>query len=327
MATTPVEVSVGGGTLRGREIDGVRVFRGVPYGASTAGPRRFAAPEPVEPWSGVREATRSGPACPQPTGGMPGQTSTVFGELFGPGDLPWTRPASCSTCTRRHAGRPASRCWSGSTAEGSGSVPGSRRCTTAVGSRRRGDVVVVAVNYRLGVLGFLNLPEVGPCNAGLLDQVAALRWVRERDRALRGRPRQRDDLRGVRRRQERRVPDGASRGRGLFRVPSWSRPTTRPMDSAVAADEARALLAELGVRPATAAKSTSTGSVRFRWRNSSPPRTAARSRRWSPVAGSPASLGGWSPVVDGEVMARSTARRGRRRRRRRDRHGHRHDPR
>lgn len=303
MATTPVEVTVGGGTLRGRESDGVRVFRGVPYGASTAGPRRFAAPEPVEPWSGVREATRSGPACPQPTGGMPGQEQNVFGELFGPGDLRMDEACLVLDVYAPAGGAPAKPVlvWihGGAFLIGTGSSPMYDGSQLA----RRGDVVVVAVNYRLGVLGFLNLPEVGPCNLGLLDQIAALRWVRDEIAAFGGDPGNVTIFGESAGAKSVECLVASPVAAGLFHRAITESTYDPPMDATAAADAARAFLAELGVEAGD-------GGIDLDRLRSAPVEEliAAQNRRTLAAMGSGggimASLGGWSPVVDGEVLVR-----------------------
>ncbi len=301
MESSAVEVTTGTGVVRGVEAGEVRHYCGVPYAAPPVGERRFAAPQPPQPWSGVLDATRPGPACPQPTGGLPGQTSTMFAELFGPGDR--LMDEACLVLdvyapARRTSGKPV-LVWihGGGFRIGTGASP----MYDGSGLARRGDVVVVAINYRLGALGFLNLPEVGPCNAGLLDQVAALRWVREQIGHFGGDP---DNV----------TIFGESAGgksveclmalpeaRGLFQRAIVQSTYDPPMDSGVAADEARALLGDLGVR-------SDSGQVDFDRLRSLPVDEilAAQNRRTLAAmesgGGIADALRGWSPVVDGEVM-------------------------
>lgn len=174
------------GRLRGESRDGVLAFRGIPYARPPVGPRRWRAPEPPEPWAGVRDATRFGAAAPQ----VASPLSTLLGveEAFAEDCLflnVWTP-------SLEGGGRPV-LVWihGGSFRMGSGSWPvydGSRLA-------REGDAVVVTFNYRLGALGFLGLPESdggelpGLGNWGLLDQIAALEWVRDHAAAFGGDPR------------------------------------------------------------------------------------------------------------------------------------------
>ncbi|MBS0297057.1 MAG: carboxylesterase/lipase family protein [Proteobacteria bacterium] len=156
------------GEVRGYLDDGIKVFKGVPYGADTA-TRRFLPPAPPEPWQGVREATAYGLASPQ----------THAGEAIGEDCLKlnvWTPGL------RDGARRPVMfYIHGGEYSHGSGSAElydGARLC-------RRGDVVVVTVNHRLAAVGHLYLGKIaGPeyaasGNVGILDLILALRWVRD----------------------------------------------------------------------------------------------------------------------------------------------------
>lgn len=174
------------GRIAGLEVEGIRVFRGVPYARPPVGPLRFRAPEPVERWPGVREAVVSGPTPPQ--------NVSVAGALFG---LPSTE--SSEDCLSLNVWTPgcddARRpvlVW----IHGGGFLFGSGCQPLYNGMRlaRRGDVVVVTINYRLGALGWLALPGLGDDgsvggNFGLLDQIAALEWVRDNAAAFGGDPR------------------------------------------------------------------------------------------------------------------------------------------
>lgn len=168
-----VQVETAAGALLGQQLEGYQVFRGIPYAAPPVGDRRFAAPEPVEPWSGVREALAFGGSAPQPV--SPGvlpvgrqDEDCLFLNVYTPGVGAAKRPVMCFI----HGGA----FFLGSAAE-----------ATYDGGplAQRGDVVVVTLNYRLGALGFLSFAALGGAewgaatNAGLLDQVAALTWVRD----------------------------------------------------------------------------------------------------------------------------------------------------
>ena len=161
------------GRVRGVALDDGLVFRGIPYARDPLGDLRFAPPVEPEPWSGVRPAEEFGPAVPQTVDlgrremfGLPDYTTSEAGSLTLNVWTPAVDDARRPVLVWIHGGAFS---W------GSGSDPvydGHRL------SARR-DVVVVTVNYRLGALGFLALPGVpGSGNAGLLDQLAALHWVR-----------------------------------------------------------------------------------------------------------------------------------------------------
>jgi para-nitrobenzyl esterase len=160
------------------ENQGILLFRGVPYAEPPLGRRRFRPPEPPEPWTGERDASETGPSAPQ-VGALPGPV----GRFVGAGSR---RSEDCLYLNVWTPGLDDARrpvlVWihGGAFVLGSGSVPlySGRRLA------RRGDAVVVTINYRLGALGFLHLDllrddTTGATNLGLRDQVAALRWVRE----------------------------------------------------------------------------------------------------------------------------------------------------
>ena len=168
------------GELRGARENGIAVFRGVPYAAAPVGELRFAPPQPVPAWRGVRDASQDGPIPPQGRSRL----AHVMGDF--------ERPQS-EDCLTLNIWTPAADSkkrpvlvWihGGAFASGAGSLPwysGERFAAN-------GDVVVVSINYRLGALGFLCLPGVSDGNLGLLDQVAALRFVRDNIAAFGGDP-------------------------------------------------------------------------------------------------------------------------------------------
>ncbi len=180
-----IEVGTSCGRLGGAEESGCLVFKGIPYAAPPAGDLRFQAPQPPDPWSGVRDATTFGPACPQPRPVL--QRQSVLQGLFGPAELETSEDClSLNIWTPGPEGRRAVMVFvhGGAFRTGTGASPmydGSRLS-------RRGDVVVVTLNYRLGVLGFLYEPSLGGANFGIQDQVAALRWVRDEIAAFGGNP-------------------------------------------------------------------------------------------------------------------------------------------
>lgn len=172
-------VSTEHGALEGVRTESVTVFKGIPFAASPAGRRRFRPPEPPEPWTGVRPASESGPAAPQPY-------DPILDTLFGQPPFA-TDEGSCLTLNVWVPSAPSSErplpvmVW----LHGGAFMTGSGQDRMFDGSRlaARSDVLVVTVNYRLGALGFLHLGGLlgagyeASGNVGLLDQIAALKWV------------------------------------------------------------------------------------------------------------------------------------------------------
>jgi para-nitrobenzyl esterase len=171
------------GVIRGTTGAGCTAFLGVPYAAAPVGDLRWAPPAPAAPWEGVLDATGYGPAAWQPTGGpldglVPGMGSSDQGDDCLSLNV-WTPAADDQR-------RPV-MVWihGGAYSLGAGSLgvyDGTRLAAAT-------DTVVVTINYRLGALGFMVLddPSAAP-NVGLLDQVAALEWVRDNIAVLGGDP-------------------------------------------------------------------------------------------------------------------------------------------
>ena len=182
------------GRIRGTAIDGIAAFRGVPYGASTAGAARFMPPRPPQPWSGVRDALDYAGQAPQARLGPAPRAEMV--NFSGPPDgSPETEDCltlNVWTPAADSAARRPVMVWlhGGAFSYGSSNslrLQGMRLCT-------RGDVVVVTVNQRLNIFGHLDLSEFGGAeyaasgNAGTLDMIAALHWVRDNIAAFGGDP-------------------------------------------------------------------------------------------------------------------------------------------
>ncbi len=167
------------GTLQGQLRDGVASFLGIPYAASPTGGRRFKAPAPPEPWTGVMDAVAYGPTPPKPD--YPPPFDTLLSEPNIAGD-DWLN-LNVWTPDPDAAGLPV-MVWihGGAFANGNSAIPLYDGHAFA-----RDGVVLVSINYRLGVDGFALLPDA-PANRGLLDQIAALEWVRDNISSFGGDP-------------------------------------------------------------------------------------------------------------------------------------------
>ncbi len=181
------------GKLRGLESGGVSIFRGVSYAADTSGENRFMPPQPVEPWSGVRDALHWTDVAPQ----IPGDRRHVYADLImvdrnpsgmGEDNLSlnlWTPKID------PNAKKPVIV-----VLHGGGFYSGSGNSVGMDGEQmaRFSDSVVIAINHRLGAFGFLHLAEFGGDDfatsgtVGMQDIVAALGWVRENVAAFGGDP-------------------------------------------------------------------------------------------------------------------------------------------
>ncbi|CAM2778832.1 carboxylesterase/lipase family protein [Prescottella defluvii] len=184
--TPSLEVGTTHGVVRGRRIGDLLAWRGIPFAAPPMGPLRLRAPQPAEPWSGVRDATAFGDAAPQHRMGSalrPGRYQPMSEDCL---TLNVLAPATPSSTPRPvmvfiHGGA---------------FTMGTTALDLYSGDRlvRRGDVLFVSVNYRLGSLGYLDFSEFSTpersfdSNLGLRDQVAALEWVQRNIAAFGGDP-------------------------------------------------------------------------------------------------------------------------------------------
>jgi para-nitrobenzyl esterase len=177
-------VRVEGGIISGAEVDGVRSYKGIPFAAPPVGNLRWQAPQAVVPWQGVRECTAFGPQCPQ----APYAESSMY---YTP---PQKQSEDCLylnvwTTAKASEKRPV-MVWihGGALTRGSGA----NRAYDGTAFAKRG-VVLVTINYRLGPLGYLAHPELtaestqhASGNYGVLDQIAALKWVKKNIAAFGG---------------------------------------------------------------------------------------------------------------------------------------------
>ncbi|MGJ6981022.1 carboxylesterase/lipase family protein [Aestuariimicrobium soli] len=192
--TRGATVKVTGGVVRGTvDANGVKVFKGIPYAASTAGPNRWGAPQPVVPWTGVRSATEFGPIAVQNVATAPfGPWTWEYLDTFmslenGLMGEDCLRVNVWTTATP-NANRPVIVYIHGG-ANTSGS--GGNEVYTGENIAQQG-VVHVTINYRVGIFGFLAMKDAAgdevTGNFAFLDMVAALRWVRDNIAAFGGDP-------------------------------------------------------------------------------------------------------------------------------------------
>ncbi|MGP3920187.1 carboxylesterase/lipase family protein [Nonomuraea sp. 10N515B] len=285
MSTEP-EIRTTAGTVRGRREGGLAVFRGIPFAQPPVGPARFAAPQRVRGWDGVREAFAFGPPPPQATmAGLPPAAGGAVGDEW----------LTLNVWTPDPGARLPVMVWiyGGAYMFGMSADPGYDGTLLA-----EAGVVVVTCNYRVGMEGFAHI-DGAPANRGLLDQVAALEWVQENIEAFGGDP-------------GRVTVFGESAGAGsvaaLMSMPRAAGLFQRGIAQSVpgtffsaelAADITAVVAGELGLAATTddltdvapgrlaAAGDTVTGKMRL------------YEERWGVVAHTPTIF---SPVVDGEVL-------------------------
>src|SRR5580765_1132071 len=168
----PPTVGVAAGQLRGESIQSGAVFKGIPYARPPVGDLRWRAPQPATPWTDVRDAKTFGAPCAQNSGGRVLENSSEDCLYLNVWTAEWPARSPKPVVVWLHGG---------GNFGGTASDPSS----SAAGLAARG-LVVVTLNYRLGLLGFLAHPALtresahhASGNYGLMDQVAALQWVRD----------------------------------------------------------------------------------------------------------------------------------------------------
>ena len=179
------------GKVRGVVTDGIFTFKGIPYGASTAGANRFMPPQKPEKWDGIRDALHLGPQAPQNPNDWSPELQALWPKPVG-GD-PEPNSEDClvlNVWTPGLKGKRPVMVW----IHGGGYSFGSDGPYPGLNLAKFGDVVVVGINHRLNIFGYLYLGGIGgekyaaSGNAGMLDIVASLEWVRENIKAFGGDP-------------------------------------------------------------------------------------------------------------------------------------------
>lgn len=310
-----VEVEISSGRLRGGHSRGALAFKGIPYAGAVSGKNRFKAPPKQMPWTGVRDATRLGPPAMQGPG-------TTYGEH---------EPACSEDCLVLNVWTPAVRdggkrpvmfyCHGGGFTAGSGgqNIQDGAHLAAAY------DVVVVAINHRLGLFGYLYLGELGGSeydtsgNQGMLDIVAALSWVKENISLFGG------DPGNVMVFGE---SGGGEKTSTLLAMPSahglfhkagiQSGAMLRGLPKEIAAETARRVLAALGLAPRDVSKLQEVPAEKLvalqlagekgEGSLSQPTKAYLASHRSRPTgiaALRAPQPGGWGPVVDGTYLPRN----------------------
>jgi para-nitrobenzyl esterase len=175
----PTIVITKSGKVEGTFENGLYVFKGIPFAEPPVGPLRWMPPQPVKPWSGTRLAKKYGAIAPQNLMPIPIPGGPMYGNM--------TQDEDCLTLNIWTPGLDGARRPVMFWIHGGAFIIGSG-CESFLDTGvlpRRGDIVFVSINYRLGAFGFLNLDEVtggripATGSEGLLDQVTALDWVVE----------------------------------------------------------------------------------------------------------------------------------------------------
>lgn len=277
-------VSLRSGRVRGARAPGVTSFKGIPYAANPfSAATRFQAPKPVAPWAGIRDATAFGAPPPQPSrdteaslfGGLDDLTLNIWTPDSNVRGLPVMMWIPGGAFVRADAGEQAYN-----------------------GTRFAADgIIVVTVNYRVGVDGFMAV-EGAPANRGLLDQIAALEWVRDNIEAFGGDANNITLFGQSAGAESVAILLASGRSEGLFKRAILQSPPMQAMTECNAARLAGVFASQLGVEPTVAGL----GGVPFEDLIAAIPDLEAEledSAKWGKL-----SLGGTAflPVIDGDVL-------------------------
>jgi para-nitrobenzyl esterase len=308
-AKTIVETDAG--KVRGFTHNGIHAFKGMPYAGDTSGAQRFMAPAKPKPWAGVRSSLALGPSSPQPfnatlQGRRTGWKNDEEAFMFD-----WDDGHPSEDCLRVNVWTPGLAdnrrrpvlVW----IHGGGYSSGSSnelRMYDGESLSRRGDVVVVSLNHRLGVLGYLNLAEYGPkwasaANVGQQDIVAALEWVRDNIANFGGDPRSVLIFGQSGGGGKVGTLMGMPSAKGLFqRASIQSGSGVRRPAQDRSAELSAAVLQELGLNRSTVDKLQELPYERIVEAG------LLAQRKLNPVAAAPGTGGGvnWGPVVDGKIL-------------------------
>lgn len=174
------------GKVKGASVNGIYTFKGVRYGAPTGGENRFMPPKEPEPWAGVKDALQYGNSAPQTNPNAKGGGGELFAPVGGDEKLPESEDClflNVWTPGLNDGGKRPVMVW----LHGGGFLSGSGSGKIIAGENlaRRGNVVVITLNHRLNAFGFSHFGDIGgpeyamSGNAGMLDIVQALKWVRD----------------------------------------------------------------------------------------------------------------------------------------------------
>ena len=285
-----VVVETAHGKVRGGHSRGALAFKGIPYGGSVSGANRFKPAPPVTPWTGVRDVLALGTPAPQ-------SAKTVYGEQ---------EPAPGEECLVLNVWTPAV---DGKRRpvlfynHGGGFRTGSAGSVAQDGGQLAAnhDVVVVASNHRLGIMGYLALDEIGgeayagSGNAGMLDIVAALRWVQENIAAFGGDPHNVTIFGESGGGAKTSVLMAMPSAKGLFhKAGVMSGPTLRVMEKAKATAVAQAVLDLLEIRPDQLSKLADVPLEQL---------LAVQNSGTGPSGKTAKPPGGFDPMLDGTVIS------------------------
>lgn len=278
LSAASADVTTSQGTLHGDETDGIQSFKNIPFAAAPVGAMRWHAPGPAPSWQGIRRAVNYGPICPQ------NRRPSIFMPK-----LPQSEDClSLNVWTPDAKAKLPVMVWiyGGGFLEGGSAVP----LYDATDLAKHG-VVVVTLNYRLGVLGFFNHPalkgEGESGNFGLLDQIAALKWVQQNIAAFGGDPAKVTIF-------------GESAG-GVSVNDLVASPLARGLFIRAISESG------LGLLPVPSAAEAQKGSIDFATRMGTADADAARLRNWNVAdilkrQGDLRTEGHVQPFIDGEVI-------------------------